>query len=106
MLRSVKDQFGHEIYLTDERWNHICEEHPEMYGFDDQVLETVQPVEDFRIRFVPTYSSIIRTTAFGIKTEAEEAIRVAVERVAEMKKYWAFMKKSRRSLKPGSVEKS
>jgi hypothetical protein len=30
MLQKVKDQLGHEIYLTDERWNHICEEHPEM----------------------------------------------------------------------------
>jgi hypothetical protein len=42
MLRSIKDQLGHEIYLTDERWNHICEEHPEMHGYDGQVLETVE----------------------------------------------------------------
>jgi hypothetical protein len=42
MLQTVKDQLGHEIYLTDERWNHICEEHPEMQGYDGQVLETIQ----------------------------------------------------------------
>lgn len=42
MIRSVKDQLGHEIYLTDERWNHICEEHPEMAGFDNHVTETVE----------------------------------------------------------------
>ena len=42
MLRSIKDQLGHEIYLTDERWNHIYEEHPEMHGYDGQVLETVE----------------------------------------------------------------
>lgn len=42
MLRTTKDQLGHEIYLTDERWSHICEEHPEMYGYEDQVVETVQ----------------------------------------------------------------
>lgn len=42
MLRSVKDQLGHEIYLTDERWNHICEEHPEMLDCESQVLASVQ----------------------------------------------------------------
>ncbi|MBI4528710.1 MAG: hypothetical protein HY695_33350 [Deltaproteobacteria bacterium] len=42
MPQTVKDQLGHEIYLTDERWNHICEEHPEMQGFKSQVLETIQ----------------------------------------------------------------
>jgi len=25
----VQDRLGHEIYLTDERWHHICEAHPE-----------------------------------------------------------------------------
>jgi hypothetical protein len=42
MLQTVTDQLGHEIYLTDERWNHICEEHPEMQGYESQVLETIQ----------------------------------------------------------------
>lgn len=40
--RSVRDQLGHEIYLTEERWRHICEEHPEMQGWRAQVLETVR----------------------------------------------------------------
>ena len=43
--------------------------------------------------------------ALGVKTEAE-VIRLSVERVAEMEEFWEFMKRSRRSLKPGSVEKS
>jgi hypothetical protein len=42
--------------------------------------------------------------AFGVKTEAE-VIRLSVERVAEMEEFWEFMKKNRRSLRPGSVEK-
>jgi hypothetical protein len=42
MLQTVKDSLGHEIYLTDERWDHICEEHLEMQGYEDQVLETIQ----------------------------------------------------------------
>ena len=43
--------------------------------------------------------------ALGVKTEAE-VIRLSVERVAEMEEFWEFMKKTRRSLKPSSVEKS
>lgn len=38
----MKDQYGHEIYLTDERWRHICEEHPEMQPYKRRVLETVR----------------------------------------------------------------
>lgn len=40
--------------------------------------------------------------ALGVKTEAE-AVRLSVERVAEMEEFWEFMKKTRRSLTPGSV---
>lgn len=43
--------------------------------------------------------------ALGAKTEAE-VIRLAVERVAEMEEFWEFMKNTRCSLSPGSVEKS
>jgi hypothetical protein len=43
--------------------------------------------------------------ALGVKTEAE-VIRLSVERVAEMEEFWEFMKKTRRTLRPGSVEKS
>jgi hypothetical protein len=43
--------------------------------------------------------------ALGVRTEAE-VIRLSVERVAEMEEFWPFMKKSRRSLRPGSVEKT
>jgi len=42
--------------------------------------------------------------ALGVNTEAE-VIRLSVERVAEMEEFWQFMKKTRRSLKSGSVEK-
>jgi hypothetical protein len=43
--------------------------------------------------------------ALGVKTEAE-VIRLSVERVVEMEEFWEFMKKTRRSLGPGTVEKS
>ncbi len=41
--------------------------------------------------------------ALGAKTEAE-VVRLSVERVAEMEEFWGFMKKSRQTLKPGSLE--
>jgi len=39
---TVKDHLGHEVYLTEERWRHICEEHPEIQEWRVQVLETVR----------------------------------------------------------------
>ena len=43
--------------------------------------------------------------ALGVKTEAE-VIRLSVERIAEMEQFWEFMKKTRRSVKPGTVERT
>jgi hypothetical protein len=43
--------------------------------------------------------------ALGVRPEAE-VIRLSVERVAEMEEFWEFMKKTRRSVSPGNVEKS
>ncbi|OGL30293.1 MAG: hypothetical protein A3G97_03580 [Candidatus Rokubacteria bacterium RIFCSPLOWO2_12_FULL_69_21] len=40
--------------------------------------------------------------ALGVATDAQ-AVRVSVERMAEMEKFWHFMKSSRRALKPGSL---
>lgn len=37
----------------------------------------------------------------GVTTDAE-VIRVSVERIVEMEKFWRFMRKSRGSLRPGS----
>ena len=42
--------------------------------------------------------------ALGVKTNAE-VIRMSVERIAEMEKFWEFMGKSRHALKPGSLER-
>jgi hypothetical protein len=39
-----------------------------------------------------------------VKTDAE-AVRLSIERVTQMEEFWKFMKKTRRTLGPGSVEK-
>ena len=43
--------------------------------------------------------------ALKVKTDAE-VIRVSVERIAEMEEFWEFMQKSRRTLRPRSIERS
>lgn len=40
-----------------------------------------------------------------VRTDAE-AVRLSLERVAEMDRFWRFMEKSRAGLKPGSLETS
>ncbi len=39
----------------------------------------------------------------GLKSEAE-VVRVAVERTLEMEEFWRFMKETRNSIEPGSLE--
>lgn len=38
----IKDKNGNEIYITDERWEHIYERHPEIKGYENLVIKTVQ----------------------------------------------------------------
>jgi len=42
-------------------------------------------------------------SALGASSDAE-TVRMSVERVADMEKFWRFMKKTRRVLRPGSIE--
>jgi hypothetical protein len=41
--------------------------------------------------------------ALGVATEAE-AVRLSVERIAEMEAFWRFLRKTRAALTPGSFE--
>ncbi len=38
----VGDRRGNEIYLTDERWQHILETHEEMTNFREYLFETLR----------------------------------------------------------------
>ena len=38
----MRDRWGHEIYLTEERWRHIVERHDELMGMLDEVLEALR----------------------------------------------------------------
>jgi hypothetical protein len=82
----VTDQRGHEIYLTDERWRRICDEHSEMHGYRDHVLETVRSGSRFQDSVRPqvylyyrdyqglpnTNTTIVVVVYFGITAESAE----------------------------------
>lgn len=42
MRQEVTDRFGNTVYLTDERWEHIVERHPELEGLREEILSTVR----------------------------------------------------------------
>ena len=39
--RRTKDPWGRQVLLTEARWEHVLNEHPEMKGHDFEVLVTV-----------------------------------------------------------------
>ncbi len=41
---TIQDRYGHSIYLTQERWEHIVESinHPEMEEYEEELKETVK----------------------------------------------------------------
>ena|SRR3712207_5506470 len=41
---TIRDRYGNDIYLTEERWEHITEpiNHPEMAGYEDKLKETIR----------------------------------------------------------------
>jgi hypothetical protein len=41
LLASIQDADGRVVELTDERWSHITERHPEIAPFIDEVLHAV-----------------------------------------------------------------
>ncbi len=41
-MKQITDRWGNRIALTDERWRHIVEGHPELEDFQDEVLDTIR----------------------------------------------------------------
>jgi len=41
---TVQDRYGNDIYLTDERWEHITEaiNHPEMINYEEELQATIR----------------------------------------------------------------
>ena len=41
---TVRDRYGNDIYLTQERWEHIIDpiNHPEMFAYENHLKETIE----------------------------------------------------------------
>ncbi len=64
----------------------------------------MRPVRYTRKSFFVDVQAIDRARrVLGAGTDAE-TVRLAVERVVEMEKFWRFMAGTRRGLEPGSIE--
>jgi hypothetical protein len=75
------------------------------------------PVDSPSLEFVMAKEARLKRTSFFIDVRAlrrarnalgassdAETVRMSVERVAEMERFWRFMKKTRRKLRPGSIK--
>ena len=77
----VYDRSGNKIYITEERWEHIYERHPEINGYEEYVLRTLrfgrrrqQPLEPDLYKYFASYNNLpenntelIVVVKFGIK---------------------------------------
>jgi hypothetical protein len=74
-----------------------------MYACSKEIPMATRPSLKRKAFFVDEESVRRARKALGVATDAE-AIRSSLERVAEMEDFWRFMKRTRRSLRPGSFE--
>lgn len=87
---TVDDKFGNQIYLTQERWEHIVEpiNHPEMEGYEDCLKDTIRlgkrtqdPINPQKYRYSMAFDNlaeynthIIAIVLFRFKDEAGEVL--------------------------------
>ncbi len=76
---TVLDRDGNAIYLTQERWTHIVEGHPEFANFEDRLQMTIkhgrrhqEPLNPRKYRYVRAfddlpdeYNHVVAITLFG-----------------------------------------
>ena len=64
-LEQVIDRWGNRITLTDERWQHIMEWHPELEEFKENVLETIRkgrrrqdPIDQQKYKYIYAFEGL------------------------------------------------
>ena len=81
----VRDRLGNEIYITDERWEHIYKRHPEIISCKGHVLRTLrsgrrkqQPLELDIFKYALSYddlsvphTEVIVVVKFGEKIDEQ-----------------------------------
>jgi len=45
MHQTFKDRFNNTLVLTDEQWQHIIEQHPEIGSYKDKIIEVLKTPE-------------------------------------------------------------
>lgn len=65
MIDVVRDARGHRIYLTDERWRHIIDTHPDMKPYRELVLKTIRiggrrqdPLDPAKFKYSRRYADL------------------------------------------------
>jgi hypothetical protein len=53
MTQYIKDKFGNQIYITEERWDHIHKRHPETIGFEKQIIKAIRSGDRSRLPLEP-----------------------------------------------------
>lgn len=65
---TVHDRYNNDIYLTQERWQHITEpiNHPEMSAYEDYLKETIQsgyrrqdPLNSQKYRYMKAFDDLV-----------------------------------------------
>jgi hypothetical protein len=63
---TIQDRYGNEIYLTEERWEHIQERHDELTGRLDDLLDTLrygerkqEPLDPQQYRYRRVYEDLL-----------------------------------------------
>jgi len=81
-LNQVADRWGNRITLTDERWQHIIEWHPELEAFQEQVLEAIRkgrrrqdPIDQQKYKYIARVEGL----SFGL-THIVVAVRIAARK--------------------------
>lgn len=81
-MKQVTDRWGNRITLTDERWQHIVEWHPELDEFQEEVLETIRkgrrrqdPFDQQKYKYVYPVEGL----PFGL-THIVVVVRIAVRK--------------------------
>ena len=86
MIERARDRRGHEIYLTEERWQHICEGHPEMREHKDKVLDVIrhgrrrqETIRSDVYRYYRNYpdlpegnTTVVAVVRFGLNSSGEQ----------------------------------
>lgn len=81
---TVRDRLGNEVYLTQERWEHIVQpsNHPEMLGHEDRLKETIQLGQRKQDSLNPEKYRYVRAFA-GLADENTHVVAIVLFRFRE-----------------------